>query len=237
MKIRTLLLALTATVSVASFTGCDGDDGSGGNGGTGATGGGGQGGGTTTTDGGNGGTGGAGGSTTPQPPALGAQIDRMGRPAINTALNHTFDNNPEQKDLAKDNWNKNKDSASWAQYVAEIQTNLAILDGIDTVCGNQLLADTTKTDPTRYATLASVLADDRLFINSEGNSCNNYLAVEAKAIGVPNNDCGGRRMAYDVIDTSYTLLVTGKLDGSVGDDVPISEAAKSETFPYMIAPN
>ena len=27
----------------------------------------------------------------PAPPALGAQIERMGRPAINTALNHTFD--------------------------------------------------------------------------------------------------------------------------------------------------
>ena len=31
------------------------------------------------------------GTTIPAPPSLGAQIDRMGRPAINTALNATFE--------------------------------------------------------------------------------------------------------------------------------------------------
>lgn len=243
MKLRTILLALTTALSVAAFTGCDdgtGNTGGGGSGGSGATGG--DGGGTTTTtnaggNGGNGGDGGGGTNTIPPAPTLGAQIDRMGRPAINTAANHTFDGNPEQKDLAKDNWNKNTDQASWNQYVTEIQANLAILDGLDTICGNQLLATPNTNDPSRYATLASVLADDRLFVNTASSACANYLAVEANAVGVPNNDCGGRRMSYDVIDVSYTILATGALDQSVGDDVDISEAAKSETFPHMVAPN
>ena len=48
-----------------------------------------------------------------------------------------------------------------------------------------------------------------------------------------NTDCGGRTLAYDVIDTSYTVLATGKLDGSVGDNIAITEAAKGTIFPYL----
>lgn len=237
MKLQTTLLAL-AGLSVALVAGCDDGD-------TTATGGGGSGG-TTKTQGGGGagadGGGGSGGSTTatnpfPDVPKLGAQIDRKGRPAINTAGNSTFNNNPEQKDQNKDAYNAASDPSTWAAFVPEVQKNLAILDSLDTMCGNQLLADMTKTDPTRYAGLAGVLVDDRLYINTAGATCNNYLAVEADFLGIVNNDCGGRRMSYDVIDVSYTILASGKLDASIGDDVAISEAAKSETFPHMIDPN
>ncbi len=236
MSTRNLFLAITAALSLTAIAGCD-DGGSGGSGGAGGnTGGGGSGGATTTSTGG-GGTGGDGGGN-PVAPTLGAQIDRMGRPAINTALNHTFDGNPEQKDQAKDNWNENDDPTKWNQYVAEVQANLAILDGIDTICGNQLLADTTKTDPTRYATLATVLADDRIFVNSDGATCGIYLAVEADAVMLaPNNDCGGRALIYDVIDASYTVLVAGKIDQSIGDTIDAGAGAKGETFPYLAAPN
>src|SRR5438045_6193332 len=41
----------------------------------------------------------------PAPPALGAQIDRMGRPAINTALNNTFNADAASKGKAKDAYN------------------------------------------------------------------------------------------------------------------------------------
>src|SRR5689334_3063778 len=51
--------------------------------------------------GGAGGAGGSGGSGLPAPPRLGAQIDRFGRPAINTATNHTFDVDMAKKDAAK----------------------------------------------------------------------------------------------------------------------------------------
>lgn len=239
MNLRTFLYAATAAFTFAAVSGCD--DGSstnsGGTGGTGATGG-------TTTQGGGGaggstgGAGGTGGSAETMP-KLGKQIDRMGRPAINTAVNQTFNTNPEQADQGKAAWNENADPSTWASFVPEIQKNLAILDSLDAVCGNQLLADPAKTDPTRYAGLAGVLADDRLFVNAAGTSCTTYLGVEATALGVPglDMDCGGRTLAYDVIDVSYTILATGALDGSVGDDVPISNAAKGEIFPYLADPN
>lgn len=206
--------------------------------------------GNIVTDGGLGGTGGAPtggmtGSTTttsiptadPPPPALGPQIDRMGRPLSNLAFNHTFDTKPEQKDLAKDAWNANGDPSKWASYIAEIEVNLAMLDGFDTVCGNQLLADMTKSDPSRYATLATIFSDDRLYINMVGATCTTYLGVEANAIGVTNTDCGGRRLSYDVIDHSYTILMAGKLDSSIGDDVGISEAATGQVFPDLDEPH
>jgi hypothetical protein len=233
MNTRSLLLATTVTLSLAGFAGCgDGGSGSGGGGST-STGG-------TTASGGTtaGGTGGSGGTTTtmmPKPPTLGAQIDRFGRPAINTALNHTFDTDAAAKDTAKDAWNANSDPSTWANYVPEIEKNLAILDSLDTVCGNQLLADKSKSDPSRYATLATVLADDRQFVKTDAAKCTTYLAVEANAVGIANGDCGGRRLSYDVIETSYSVLAAGMLSG-IDDKITISDAAKGETFPHLAAP-
>lgn len=219
MTTRLLLWTAPLTLTLALMAGCGDGSGSSAGGSGGST-----------------GTGGTGGSTAtiPAPPTLGAQIDRMGRPAINTALNHTFDLDATAKDDAKDAWNANDDPAAWASYVAEVETNLAILDGIDTVCGNQLLADMTKTDKTRYAGLAGVLADDRLYVNTEGAKCETYLGVEANALGIDNTDCGGRTLKYDVIETSYSVLAAGVLTG-IDDTITISDAAKGETFPYLVA--
>lgn len=169
-------------------------------------------------------------------PSLGTQIDRMGRPAINTAVNKTFEANDMVANMGKDAWNANADPATWTQYVPEIQKNLAILDSLDTNCGNQLAADKSKMDAARYAPLAGVLADDRLYVNMAGAMCTAYLAVEANALGVLNTDCGGRTLGYDVMDISYTVLATGALDASVKDDVPASNAAMGTTFPYLATP-
>ena len=168
-------------------------------------------------------------------PTLGTQIDRMGRPAINTALNKTFESDVMVANTGKDAWNANADQATWTQYVPEIQKNLAILDSLDTNCGNQLAADKTKTDAARYAPLASVLADDRLYVNIAGTTCTQYLGVEANVLGLMNTDCGGRALAYDVIDLSYSALAAGALSG-VSDGIPASNAAQGTTFPYLATP-
>ena len=221
MTTRLLLWTAPLTLTLALMAGCGDGSGSSAGGAGGST-----------------GTGGSGGSTAtiPAPPTLGAQIDRMGRPAINTALNHTFDLDATAKDNAKDAWNANGDPSKWGDYVPEIEKNLAILDSIDTNCGNQLLADKNKTDPSRYAPLVGVLANDRLFIKTDAAKCSIYLAVEANAVGIANADCGGRLLSYDVIETSYSVLAAGALAG-IDDDVTISDAAKGETFPYVLPPN
>ena len=69
----------------------------------------------------------------PERPALGAQIDRAGRAAINTALNNTFNGDIEAADAAKDAYNS-ADPSDWASYTGAFAGSLAILDSLDTVC-------------------------------------------------------------------------------------------------------
>jgi hypothetical protein len=85
-------------------------------------------------------------SDCPAPPALGTtQIDRMGRPAVNTALNHAFTNTGVT--AAKDMYNADKDIATWqATWTPEIMKNAAIIDVLDGgICGNGLCETTNST--------------------------------------------------------------------------------------------
>lgn len=173
-------------------------------------------------------------SETPAKPALGSQLDRMGRPAINTALTATFE--PAATEGPKeDAYNSDSNPSSWSQYAAEFQEQLAIYDGLDRTCGNQLGADLDPND--RYAALAGLLADDLLYVNTASGTCTTYLAVEADALGIlGNDDCGGRVMSYDVIDTSYSVLALGAFTG-VGDGIDTDDATHDpDTFPFLAPP-
>jgi hypothetical protein len=174
----------------------------------------------------------------PPPPALGAQIDRFGRPAINTALNHPFDGNKTTKDAAKDTWNGNGTLSNWVStFSAEVQGNLAVLDALDANCGNQLGAGATPVAG-RYKTIGDVLSMDRLWINTAATTSTIYLAVEANALGaVPNTDGGGRTLPMDVIDTSYTLLGAGLGGIMIGDGISADADTAGTTFPFLAAPH
>jgi hypothetical protein len=173
---------------------------------------------TSVTTGGGGGNGGAGGSgggdVTPAVPDLGTVIDRMGRPAINTAVNVTFD--PPNHPAAADAWNNNDDPSTWAASFADtIAADIAIYDALDGVCGNQLLNCGDNTMANCYAGLAGALANDWLLVKGDATEgCNQYLAVEANAVGaIANDQCGGRTPAYDVIETTYSVLAVGGVTG------------------------
>lgn len=221
------ILLLSAASATALIIGCDGGDE------TTTT--------TTTTSSSSstssgGGSGGSGGGDLGVMPKYGAQVDRFGRPAINTAVNHTFDGDMATKGAAKDAYNADADPTKWgANYAGEIAANLGILDSLDTVCGNQLLAGP-NVDAMRYSGLAGALADDRQWLNTAGATCTTYLAVEANALKIiPNMDCGGRGLDYDVIDVSYSVLAVGAPSGVV-DGVAVPDHAKGKTFPYLAAP-
>ena len=57
----------------------------------------------------------------PAAPALGAQIDRLGRPAINTVLNHGFDGSASSAGAAKDAYNADGSPGGWLQYVPRVR--------------------------------------------------------------------------------------------------------------------
>ena len=242
MKNTHLLLttfAAFAAVGALALTGCSGDDT---NGGTDNDSG------IVNNDSGPGGDGGPGtdsGPKTPAPPTLGAQIDRFGRPAINTALNHAFDPNATTKGAAKDAYNQDQGVAGWpAAYSGQFFANLAVLDSLDTGLGAQCTVEANGCGcgnqfgfgaggKFAYTTLAGALGDDRLYVNTAGNTCLVYLAVEGNALGTTNNDCGGRRPNDDVIATTYTAASGVTFD----DGVSAPSSPATATFPYLADPH
>lgn len=169
-------------------------------------------------------------------PSLGNQIDRMGRPAINTAVVDPFNADNQNHLDVQDTFNSTSNPDDWVQRFADrMAVNLAILDGLDTNCGNQLLAGDTA-EPGRYDALAETLADDRLYVNTDSGSCGMYLAVEANALGFANSNCGGRTPLYDVVDVSYSLLAAGAFSG-VTDGVPADPDGNpsTSTFPFLLS--
>jgi hypothetical protein len=167
----------------------------------------------------------------------------MGRAGVNTALTNPFfdpsmANQQQMHEAAQDEYNGATNPAQWAgMFSAEIAANLAVLDGLDRACGNQLLAGNTAAAG-RYDALANVLADDQLYVNTASGTCQQYLAVEANAVGISNADCGGRTPLEDTIDTTYSLLAAGALSGvSDGIDADHDGAASVTAFPFLDQPN
>jgi hypothetical protein len=186
----------------------------------------------------------------PPPPTLGAQIDRFGRPAINTALNHSFDSNSATAGTAKDTYNADNVESNWTSYKAEFAKNLAILDSLDTTdttngCGNQLFAQA-DAGAGRYDTFAGVLANDRMWVNTAATNCSQYFGVELIATGVlaadagpdggPTNECGGRKLTYDVIQTTYSAAALGTVSGFGSGVSAVASKTSGTTFPYLAPP-
>ncbi|HTR53246.1 MAG TPA: hypothetical protein VMJ10_21270 [Kofleriaceae bacterium] len=68
----------------------------------------------------------------PAAPSLGTQIDRMGRPAINTALNDVFAPAGTAKTAAKDTYNQDAGPSNWqTMFVPLFVGNLAVFDALD----------------------------------------------------------------------------------------------------------
>ncbi|MBL0215898.1 MAG: hypothetical protein IPQ07_18715 [Myxococcales bacterium] len=96
-------------------------------------------------------------------------------------------------------------------------------------------------------TLATVLSDDQLYVDTTKLTCNFYLSLEVEVAtggGVAHTQCGGRTLAHDVIDTSYSLLAAG-LGGfdaansfapRIHDNAPVHTDI-TDTFPYLGAPH
>jgi hypothetical protein len=225
---RTTILAVVIGAPALLFAACSSTSNP-------SDGGGGGAGGTT----GSAGTTGSGGTAgTSGPPALGAQIDRIGRPAINTAISDPFDSDATMHGAKQDVYNV-ATPATGSTFEGQFEANLAILDGLDMNCGNQFAADKTKTDATRYKALADVLVDDQLYVDTSSGTCTTYLGVEANATGIiPNTDCGGRTLTEDVVDESYSLLAigatSGVTDGVAADD---TVSAQTATFPFLAPPH
>ncbi|MGO9830604.1 MAG: hypothetical protein ACLPJH_10725 [Myxococcaceae bacterium] len=181
--------------------------------------------------------------TPPPAPTLGTTIvDRMGRAGVNTALTDPFDtlgtaSPPLTENAAKDLYNSISTPSQWStNFKSWIEGNLAILDGLDGVCGNQFIFGFMGTSA--YATLAGVLVDDQLYLNTASGTCSTYLGVEANYVGaIPNSDCGGRTPLENTIDETYSLLAVGAPSGVTSGITSSATATASLTaFPFLQPP-
>lgn len=183
---------------------------------------------------------------TPIPPAphLGAQIDRMGRPAINTALNHVFDPSATTKGMNKDAYNADAAQATWPQtYTPEFAHNLAILDAVDkglfTMCGSTGTSATCTSGLTAGSTTfhcsttttTSCTKDMDCPTNEHclGNACGNqalYNNMAGGQIGSPVA-CFNGSMQYQA-GCSY-----GPLAGILADDELYLDTSKTMCRAYL----
>lgn len=178
----------------------------------------------------------AGSTFIPGKPLVGMQIDRAGRPGINLLLTDPFDTlaAPMTKDNVQNSYNAAA-SGNWNTFAGPnyILKNLPIFDSFDGVCGNQLQAGALGAN--RYMPLAMLLADDRLYINANLGTCNNYMALEQGTAG----DCGGWHPTVVAMDVTYNLLVSGKPTGMFNNGVTADldgGIALNAQFPFLIAP-
>ncbi|WP_417462259.1 hypothetical protein [Kordiimonas sp.] len=174
-------------------------------------------------------------------PGLGAQLDRVGRSLTANALLGLFAHNVNESEDHKHAYNESTDASDWwALFKDEIQIGLSFYDGLDGQCGNQWMAAEDLEGTSRYAPLATMLLDDRLWIDSSTTDCGRYLAVELVATGVapakPGKACGGRTLDHDATDIFRSLLVFGRpsgvTDGVDGDD----RTHSNSVFPFLAAP-
>ena len=166
------------------------------------------------------------------------QLDRMGRPLTGNALLGTLAADV-ISDKLKEDYNRATPSTA-ARFVPEIEKTLGLYDGFDGKCGNQLLASKTVTGTGRYRELATLLADDRLWVNSASGACTQLFAVELAQLAGQSalrNDCGGRSPTYSAANVYRSLLVNGT---PTGIDDGLSRDARehsSTTFPFLAAPD
>jgi hypothetical protein len=165
------------------------------------------------------------------------QIDRMGRPLTGNALLGTIAT-AEASNGLKEAYNAATPATS-GRFVEEIEKGLQLYDGFDGKCGDQLLYDASAAAAQRYRPMATLLADDRLWINGASSTCTQLFAVELAAL--PGHealakDCGGRAPTYDAVNVYRSLLVDGSFtrvsDGLHADEVAPSDAV----FPFLAAP-
>ena len=163
-------------------------------------------------------------------------LDRMGRPLTGNALLGTLAS-AIVSDKLKEDYN-HATPATAARFVPEMEKTLGLYDGFDGKCGNQLLAGKVASAG-RYRQLATLLADDRLWVNSASKVCTHFFAVELAELTGQRalaNDCGGRSPTYSAANIYRSLLANGKPvgidDGLTRDEHDHSSSA----FPFLAAP-
>jgi hypothetical protein len=153
-----------------------------------------------------------------------AQIDRMGRPAINTVFNGLLlPSSSVYNGLEKDAFNFQRPNADAGTTTGNVTT---VLNAI----GNVLTANgATAYTGGEVAAIASVLLPDELTLTLGSN------AGFASGTSLGTLGLNGRKLGDDVIDAEFALLTNFVI--TTGDGVNANDATLSSSFPYLAGPH
>jgi hypothetical protein len=144
----------------------------------------------------------------------GAQVDRMGRPAIATVFipNNPFEPAGSEPSL-KNTYNHSLPSEDQAQFRSEVVDTLTLLFSLNDGAG-----DNKSDDPAKINALADIILPDILTFDTSNSQ------------GFLN----GRRPADDVIDAELGLVTEG---AATTDCVSANDKAFPGAFPYLAGPH
>lgn len=152
------------------------------------------------------------------------QVDRMGRPAINTVFNGLIlPSSSDYNGLEKDAFNFQKPARDAATTTDNVTTVLNAIGGVLTA------NSATPYSPGEVAAIAGVLLPDELTF-TVGNG-----AGFASGTSLGTLALNGRRLGDDVIDAEFALLTNFVI--TTGDGVNANDKAFSASFPYLASPH
>ncbi len=152
------------------------------------------------------------------------QIDRVGRPAINTVFNGLIlPGTSDYNGLEKDAFNAQRPSADRSTTTDNVKT---VLNAI----GNVLTANAaTAYTPGEVSAIAGVLLPDELTLTLGS------AAPFASGTSLGTLALNGRKLGDDVIDAEFALLTNFVI--TTGDGVAANDKAFSSAFPYLASPH
>ncbi len=152
------------------------------------------------------------------------QVDRMGRPAINTVFNGLLlPSSSDYNGLEKDAFNLQRPSRDRSTTTDNVTT---VLNAI----GNVLTANSaTPYNAGEVAAIAGVLLPDELTLKL-GSSAHFASGTSLATLGL-----NGRQLGDDVIDAEFALLTNFVI--TTGDGVGANDKAFGSMFPYLAGPH
>jgi hypothetical protein len=163
------------------------------------------------------------------------RLERVGRPEIKNVLLSPKEHDPVNRDMELRDLYNLEDAFHMGRdyrgaYAARLSANLAAFDRIEGATAWPLDADGAHP-------LTELLLADHLVVDlAQPFAEDDYFAIERAVLdGRTPDSCGGRWLDDDVMDTIYSLLITGgRARITDGVDGPTAPAAR--TFPYLAPP-
>lgn len=163
-----------------------------------------------------------------------SRIDRVGRPLLNLVFMDALAT-AAGFDHAKtlDGYNMGSPDAP-DDFIEPIAGTLSLLDAADGTCGNQR-GSGDQPAATRYVPLASMLADDRLYIGTDEDACNEFLGLELAELSATIGACGGRTPNDQTVDLLYTLAMGEGAESVATDGVDSTSLTLSDSPPFLLS--